>query len=96
MIIVLRRVKIIFDLNIWFYSGCLIAILGSLATVWGPGVNDPVVRTLNTEIAAIGVSLILLSFNHILALLTFIVASVVVTLILLRLITRLEEMGAKT
>jgi energy-converting hydrogenase A subunit E len=82
------------DLGLWFYSGCFLAILGSLATVWGPNVQDPIVRTLNTEIVAMGVSLILLTYNHTLALLTFITTTVAVSLILLRAITRLEEMEA--
>ncbi|KZX17101.1 EhaE family protein [Methanobrevibacter filiformis] len=84
------------ELNIWFYSGCLLAILGSLGTVLGPKVNDPIVRTLNTEVAAIGVSLILLTYNHTLAVLTFMTTSVITSLLLLRVITRLEEMGADT
>jgi energy-converting hydrogenase A subunit E len=84
----------LFDLNIFLYSGIILAILGSIATVAGPGVKDPIVRTLNTEVAAIGVSLILLTYNHTLALLTFVATTVVITLILLRAITRLEEMEA--
>ncbi|MDR0912780.1 MAG: EhaE family protein [Methanobrevibacter sp.] len=83
-----------FDLNIFFYFGCFLAILGSLATVWGPNVQDPIVRTFNVEIASIGVSLILLTYNHTLALLTFVTTGVAISLILLRAITRLEEMEA--
>lgn len=82
------------EVEIMFYTGCLLAILGSFATVAGPNVKDPIVRTFNTEIAAIGVSLIFLVYNHTLALMTFVAATTVVTLILLRAITRLEEMGA--
>lgn len=84
-----------FELNIWFYTGCVLTVIGSLATVWGSGVKDPIVRTLNTEIPSIGVSLILLTYNHTLALLTFVATSVVISLILLRAITRLEEIGAE-
>jgi len=80
------------DVQIWFYTGCALVILGSIATVMGPGVKDPLVRTLNTEIPAIGVSLIFLTYNHTIALLTFIAATVIITLILLRAIVRLEEM----
>lgn len=82
------------ELEMLFYTGCILTVLGSLATVFGPGVKDPIVRTFNTEIAAIGVSLIFLIYNHTLALMTFIAATAVITLILLRAITRLEEMGA--
>ena len=56
------------DVTLFFYFGIFLAIVGSLATAWGPGVNDPIVRTFNTEIASIGVCLVLLCYNHVLAL----------------------------
>ena len=80
--------------QIWFISGSVLLIVGAIATVCGPGVKDPIIRTLNTEVAAVGLSLILLTYNHTLALLTYIAASVIMTMILLRLIVRLDEMGA--
>jgi len=83
------------ELTIWFYMGCILTIVGSLATVWGPGVSDPIVRTLNTEVPSIGISLILLTYNHMLALLTFFATTVFISLILLRAITRLEEIGSE-
>ena len=83
------------DIYIWFYTGCALVILGTLGTVIGPGVKDPIVRTLNTEIPAVGVSMIFLTYNHTLAILTFVSATVIMTMILLRAIVRLEEMGAK-
>jgi energy-converting hydrogenase A subunit E len=83
------------DVQIWFYTGCILLVGGSIATAIGPGVKDPIVRTLNTEIPAIGLSLILLSYNHTIALLTYIAASVIVTMILLRVVVRMEEMGAE-
>ena len=83
------------DIFIWFYTGCALVILGSIATVIGPGVKDPIVRTLNTEVAAVGVSMIFLTYNHTIALLTFVAATTIMTMILLRAIVRLEEMGAK-
>lgn len=82
------------DIHIWFYTGCALVILGSIGTVIGPGVKDPIVRTLNTEIPAVGVSLIFLTYNHTIAILTFVSATVIITMILLRAIVRLEEMGA--
>ena len=82
------------SVQLFFYLGIFLAIVGSLATAWGPGVKDPIVRTFNTEVASIGVCLILLSYNHILALLTLVATTVVITLILFRAIIRLEEMGA--
>jgi energy-converting hydrogenase A subunit E len=80
---------------VWFYTGCILTIFGSIATVIGPGVKDPVVRTLNTEVAAVGVSMIFLTYNHTIALITFIASTTIITMILLRAIVRLEEMGAK-
>ena len=82
------------SVQLFFYFGIILAIVGSLATAWGPGVKDPIVRTFNTEIASIGVCLVLLSYNHVLALLTLVATTVVITLILFRAIIRLEEMGA--
>lgn len=82
------------DVQLFFYFGIFLAIIGSLATAGGPGVNDPIVRVFNAEVASIGVSLILLSYNHVLALLTLVAASVAMSLILFRAIIRLEEMGA--
>jgi energy-converting hydrogenase A subunit E len=83
------------DIYIWFYTGCTLLILGSIASVIGPGVKDPIVRILNTEIPAVGISMIFLTYNHTIALLTFVAATLIVTMILLRAIVRLEEMGAK-
>ena len=82
------------DLALWVYVGLALAIFGSLASVWGPGVKDPIIRTINTEVASIGVCLILLTYNYTLALLTLIATTVVITLVLFRAIARLEEIGA--
>lgn len=82
------------DLAIWVYTGLALAIFGSLAMVIGPGVKDPIIRTINSEVASVGVCLVLLSYNHTLALLTLIATTVVITLILLRAVSRLEEIGA--
>jgi energy-converting hydrogenase A subunit E len=90
-----RRKDSLFDVYIWFYTGCFLVVIGSIATVIGPGVKDPLVRTLNTEIPAVGISLIFLTYNHTIALVTFIAATAIITLILLRAIVRLEEMGAE-
>ncbi|WP_458405569.1 DUF2107 family protein [Methanobrevibacter sp.] len=82
------------NVTLFFYFGIFLAVIGSLATAWGPGVNDPIVRTFNTEVAAIGVCLVLLCYNHVLALLTLLATTVIISLILFRAIIRLEEMGA--
>lgn len=82
------------ELQFWLYLGIFLSIIGSVATAWGPGVKDPIVRVLNTEVASIGISLILLTYNHTLALLTLIATTVIMTLILFRAISRLEEMEA--
>jgi energy-converting hydrogenase A subunit E len=91
---IIRRETVLIEVEMLFYTGCILAVLGSLATVAGPNVKDPIVRTFNTEIAAIGVSVIFLMYNHTLALMTFVATTAVITLVLLRAITRLEEMGA--
>ncbi|OPX57476.1 MAG: hypothetical protein A4E25_02378 [Methanobacterium sp. PtaB.Bin024] len=83
------------NIYIWFYTGVVLAILGSIGTAIGPGVKDPLVRALNTEIAAVGVSLIFLTYNHTIALVTYIAATTIITMILLRAIVRLEEVGAE-
>ena len=90
-----RREDSLLDVYIWFYTGCALVIMGSIATVIGPGVKDPLIRTLNTEIPAVGVSMIFLTYNHTIALVTFIAATAIITLVLLRAIVRLEEMGAE-
>ena len=36
------------DLAIWVYAGLALAIFGSLAMVIGPGVKDPIIRTINS------------------------------------------------
>ena len=46
------------------------------------------------EVASVGVCLVLLCYNHVLALLTLLATTVIITLILFRAIIRLEEMGA--
>jgi energy-converting hydrogenase A subunit E len=83
------------DVYIWFYTGVALVIIGSIGTAIGPGVKDPIIRTLNTEVPAVGVSLIFLTYNHTIALLTFVAATTIITMILLRAIVRLEEMGAE-
>lgn len=84
-----------FDVYVWFYTGVALVIIGSIGTAVGPGVRDPLIRTLNTEIPAVGLSLIFLTYNHTLALLTFIAATAIISMILLRAVVRLEEMGAE-
>ncbi len=81
------------DVQLFFYFGIFLSIVGSVATAWGPGVKDPVIRIFNTEVASIGVCLVLLCYNHVLALLTLLATSVIMTLILFRTLIRLEEMG---
>jgi energy-converting hydrogenase A subunit E len=83
------------EVYIWFYAGCALVILGCIGTVIGPGVKDPIVRTLNTEVPAVGMSMILLTYNDTIALLTYIAATVLITMVLLRAVVRLEEMGAE-
>ncbi len=67
-----------------FLHWCTAHIVGSIATVIGPGVKDPIIRTINTEVPAIAFHLILLTYNHTVALLTYIAASLIIMMILLR------------
>ena len=83
------------DIYIWFYTGCALVIIGCIATVIGPGVKDPIVRVINTEIPAVGVSMIFLTYNYTIALVTYVAATVLITMVLLRAVVRLEEMGAE-
>ena len=41
------------NVSLFFYFGIFLAIIGSIAAAWGPGVNGPVVRTFNTEMFSI-------------------------------------------
>ena len=93
-IVKIKEIRTRIDVTLFFYFGIILAIVGSIATAWGPGVNDPIVRTFNTEVASIGVCLVLLCYNHVLALLTLLATTVIISLILFRAIIRLEEMGA--
>lgn len=83
------------DIYIWFYTGCALVVIGCIATVIGPGVKDPIVRVINTEIPAVGVSMIFLTYNDTIALVTYVAATVLITMVLLRAVVRLEEMGAE-
>ena len=66
----------------------------NFAVVDKAGVSGSIIRTFNTEVASIGVCLVLLCYNHVLALLTLLATTVIISLILFRAIIRLEEMGA--
>jgi len=82
------------SVSLFFYFGIFLAIIGGIAPAWGPGVNDLIVRRFDAVVASIGVCLVFLYYNHVLALLTLIATTVIISLILFRAIIRLEEMGA--
>jgi len=48
-----QRTDSLLDIYVWFYTGCILVIVGSIATVIGPGVKDPIIRIINTEIPAV-------------------------------------------
>ncbi|WP_456481350.1 EhaE family protein [Methanopyrus sp.] len=72
------------------YTGVFMIIIGTLGAAIGPARSDPVVKSLNLELATVGVCLIFLAFNHLLALITFIAVGAFATPILMRAILRVE------
>jgi len=66
------------------YIGYALLIIGTLGTVIGPKVDNPLIRMLNVEVPTIGVSLIFLAYDEALALMTFIAVNAVLSLILIR------------
>lgn len=69
--------------------------LGIVGAIKGSGVENPVGRLLNVEIANFGLMLIFLSLHEAVALLTFAAATVLTTVVFMRLFLRLsilEEM----
>jgi energy-converting hydrogenase A subunit E len=66
------------------YIGYTLLIIGTLGTVVGPKVDNPLIRMLNVEVPTIGVSLIFLAYDETLALMTFIAVNAVLSLVLIR------------
>jgi len=73
--------------------GGALCVLGTLGAAVGPKRHDPVVKSLNLEVAGVGICLLFLAFNHMLALLTYVAVGAFATPILLRAILRVEASG---
>ncbi len=75
------------------YCGYILLIVGALGVIFGPGADDPFKRFLNMEVPALGTSLILLSYNHTLALMTFLMVNTLVMIVVVRAIIKNKEIG---
>ncbi|WP_423792896.1 EhaE family protein [Methanocaldococcus indicus] len=72
------------------YLGLFLLIIGTFGGIFGPKVENPVIRLLNIEVAAFGVMLIFLSYDETIALMTYIGVTAALTLVLVRTIIKLE------
>lgn len=78
-----------------FYLGIALLILGSLGVVFGPKTSkEPIIRLINLTVPTMGIALIFLSYNYTLAMLTILSVNTMFSIIIIRAIIRLEEMGA--
>lgn len=77
-------------LDITLSVGLTLLGLGILGAIKGSGVENPVGRLLNVEIANFGLMLIFLSLHEAVALLTFLAATVLTTVVFMRLFLRLS------
>ncbi|WP_148688668.1 MULTISPECIES: EhaE family protein [unclassified Methanopyrus] len=78
------------ECEVILYTGAFMIVVGTLGAAIGPARSDPVVKSLNLELATVGVCLVFLAFNHLLALITFIAVGAFATPILMRAILRVE------
>jgi energy-converting hydrogenase A subunit E len=77
-----------------FYLGVTLLIVGSIGVIFGPKASkDPMIRIINLTVPTIGVSLIFLTYNYTLAMLTIIAVNTMFYVIMIRTVIRLEEMG---
>ncbi len=76
------------------YVGAALCVVGALGAAVGPKRSDPVVKALNLEVSGVGICLLFLAFNHMLALLTYVAVGAFATPILLRAILRVEASGS--
>ncbi|MBC7114084.1 MAG: energy-converting hydrogenase subunit [Archaeoglobi archaeon] len=80
--------------DILLYLGSFLVLFGAVAVVWGPEVGkSALVRYINLEISSFGVALIFLYYFETLALLTYVAATTVITLVFIRLFIKMAEMG---
>ncbi|MBP2143765.1 energy-converting hydrogenase A subunit E [Methanococcus voltae] len=73
------------------YTGYILLILGTIGAVMGPMSKDPIKKLLNVEVPSIGLSLILLAYNHTLALMTFLAVNAAIGLVLIRAVIKTVE-----
>jgi|Deesub1362B_J571_1020462.scaffolds.fasta_scaffold00058_83 energy-converting hydrogenase A subunit E len=79
--------------DIIFYVGCFLIIFGAFAVVFGPEVGrSAIVRYINLEISSFGVMLLFLYYFETLALLTYVAATTLITLVFMRLFVKNAEM----
>jgi len=80
--------------DILLYVGAILLLFGALAVVFGPEVGrSPIVRYINLEISSFGVMLLFLYYFETLALLTYVAATTLITLVFIRLFVKTAEMG---
>jgi energy-converting hydrogenase A subunit E len=78
-----------------FYLGIALLVLGSLGVAFGPKTSkEPIIRLINLTVPTTGIALIFLSYNYTLAVLTILSVNTMFSIIIIRAIIRLEEMGA--
>ncbi len=72
------------------YVGLILLLIGCIGALFGPKVDNIMIRLLNIEVSAVGVMLIFLSFDETLALMTYIAINAPLTYVLVRTIIKLE------
>ena len=70
-----------------FYLGLALLVLGVIGVAF-PAEKTPLTRLINLEVPAFGLLLIMLAYNEMLALLTFIATTTITTFVLVRVIQR--------
>ena len=76
-------------IGIEFLIGCILLLAGVIGTAY-PKNPDYLTRLINMEVAEFGLVFIMLAFDEMLALVTFIAVNIVPTLIFVRLIEKKE------
>ncbi|MBC7109570.1 MAG: DUF2107 family protein [Archaeoglobi archaeon] len=80
--------------EIILYLGLFLVLFGAIAVVYGPEVGrSALIRYINLEISSFGVMLIFLYYFETLALLTYVAATTLITLVFIRLFVKMAEMG---
>jgi energy-converting hydrogenase A subunit E len=78
-----------------FYLGITLLVLGSLGVAFGPKTSkEPIIRIINLTVPTTGIALIFISYNYTLAMLTILSVNAMFYILVIRVIIRLEEMGA--